>query len=79
MDEEMSDIIIANLQQQLNELRAEVRDRPRAESTPSVIINKEPAPITPVLFRPSDLPKYDGSEDLYPAWRRAVLDTLGME
>lgn len=79
MDEEMSDIVIANLQQQLNELQAELRDRPRSETTPAVVINKEPAPIVPVLFRPSDLPKYDGNEDLYPAWRRAVLDTLGME
>lgn len=78
-DEEMSDILIANLQLQINELRAELRDRPKSEPSSAVIINKEPAPRTPVLFRPSDLPKYDGNEDLYPAWRKAVLDTLGME
>ena len=107
VDEEMSDVVIANLQQQINELQLELRNQPRSEATPAVVIadlqqqinelqlelrnrsrseaspavviNKEPAPRTPVLFRPSDLPKYDGSEDLYPAWRRAVLDTLGME
>lgn len=40
---------------------------------------KELATRKPVLFRPSDLPKYDGNEDLHAAWRKAVLDTLGMK
>ena len=72
---------VTTIMQELRELRQRLDDGPQTTCLtyhiPSATIIKEPARSDSNL-REKPLPCYKGDRTLYPAWRRAVLTTLGM-
>lgn len=75
-------IDVTAIMQELRELRQRLDDAPQPsiqpDSTPSAKIQKEPARQISGL-KATSLPIYDGDRSTYPAWRKAVLDALGMD
>lgn len=72
---------MTTIMQELRELRQRIDDGPQivltSHSMPSSTIVKEPA-RSDTNVRETVLPTYKGDRTSYPAWRRAVLTTLGM-
>lgn len=72
---------VTSIMQELRELRQRIDDGPQpvlmSHSLPSATIIKEKARIG-TNFKEQSLPTYIGDRTSYPAWRRAVLTTLGM-
>lgn len=77
-ESEGEDERIAFLDNQINELKAEIVRHPH-HTEQGVTIEKDPAPAQQLRFQPTELPSYDGNRHHYPAWRQAVLDIFKMD
>lgn len=81
-NENLSTLDITSIMQELRELRQRLDDSPQVVTTssslPAAYIQKEPA-RTIQGQGPNSLPIYNGDSVDYPAWRKAVLDALGMD
>ena len=73
---------VTTIMQELRELRQRIDDGSQvictSYSIPSSTIVKEPARSNRNV-RETSLPSYNGDKTSYPAWRRAILTTLGMD